>query len=297
MRTVTDILDEYHVQWQDSAHHHVRDGWVGVDCPICSPSSGKYRLGFSLTSGAASCWMCGPLRPAEMLAKLCRISLRQAIGIYRDLTLTGSAKKTEPAVLRELKRPSNVNDLHPVHKEYLNSRGFRWQDIVYMWDVQGITIDATYGWRIYIPIYDRFGREVSWTTRSTNPTHPRRYMAAPEDWEAYPSKRLLYGEHLVHTPAVVVVEGATDVWAIGPGAVGTLGIAVTDFQLQLIAQYPSRTIVFDKAKSAQRRADHLCQRLSDLPGHTQRVRLVSGDDPATCDPAEIAELRQHIGLV
>ena len=107
-----------------------------------------------------------------------------------------------------------------------------------------------------------------------------------------PHKSVLYGaDHARH--AVVVCEGPIDCWAIGPGAVATLGTAYTQAQALALARYPVRAVCYDAEPDAQRRAARLCQTLAAFDGTTVNVVLETGKDAAAASKAEVAELRKR----
>jgi DNA primase len=190
----------------------------------------------------------------------------------------------------KLKVPAGVCDLQPPHRRYLEDRHFDPDKISMLWDVKGIGVASRLAWRLYIPIFDKQGRQISWTTRSLVPNAEHRYLSASPEEELVDHKTVLYGAHLCRS-VVVVVEGPTDAWAVGPGGAATMGLGCTPQQLMAIAEYPVRIVCFDNEPDAQRRADAVCLELAALPGQTESVRLESGKDAATADPAELAELR------
>lgn len=288
MLSITDIFDRYHVPWKPAgSHHHVRTGWGGVDCPKCSPNSGKYRLGFELAGRRANCWVCGRCDPVQMLEMLCRVSNRQAAQLWHQ---RGALyQQPQERLQGQLKEPAGIGELQPQHRRYLQDRGFDADTISRLWGVRGIGLAARLPWRLFIPIYDRSGRQVSWTTRSIDPQSERRYISASPAEELLSHKAVMYGAHLCRS-VIVVVEGPTDAWAVGPGAAATCGLGCTPQQIGLMADYAVRVTCFDNEPAAQQRADTVCRQL-DLFGHTENVVLESGSDPATADPAEIAELR------
>ena len=135
------------------------------------------------------------------------------------------------------------------------------------------------------------GKLVTWTTRSIG-NGPTRYVSAPKNCEGIPIKETLYGEDYARQ-AVVVCEGPTDVWAMGPGAVATFGLNVTESQILRLSAYHVRAICFDNQPEAQVRAKVLVQDLSCLPGATYNIRLESGKDPAEADREEIEGIRRE----
>ncbi len=105
-------------------------------------------------------------------------------------------------------------------------------------------------------------------------------------------KDLLYGADFAsHT--IIVVEGPTDVWRIGPGAVGVMGLQYSQKQVALIADYPTRFICFDDEPSAQRRAFKLASELREFPGQTS-ILAVTSSDPGSASDEQISELRELV---
>ena len=270
-------------------HHHVRSGWVGTDCPKCSPNSGRWRLGFELATGRCNCWTCGIQDGAATLAKLCRTHISDVLSWWRGGR--NYQAPTQSVASGTLKLPTSVGAMLPAHRHYLQSRGFDPGSLEQLWGVQGIGPGHPLQWRLYIPIHDALGTVVSWTTRRIG-DGGLRYRSAGLGEETIHHKYLLYGAHLARQ-AVVVVEGPADAWAVGPGAVATLGVAYSRPQaLELAARYPVRVVCFDASSDAQQRASELCKWLAPLPGVTERVELETGPDPGEADPAELVELRR-----
>lgn len=286
--TFLELLKRYGVP--TAAHGespHVTEGWVGADCWLCSPRSGKFKLGHNLRSGAWICWTCGRVgSPAQILAALAGISLAQALAELKGVRLPAWVPSEAPTGF--LRKPAGVLDeLPPVHARYLHSRGFNAKSIRAIWGVGAIANQPRLGWRLYIPIFDASGREVSWTTRAIG--RGKRYHSASPGEESVHHKRLLYGEHLAGRSAVVV-EGPTDAWRIGPGAVATLGVGYSRAQVLRLSRFASRTVCFDNSPEAQKRARALCAELAGFRGETTLIEL-SGEDPATSPAREIAEVR------
>lgn len=269
-------------------HHHVRKGWIGVDCPFCSPGIHHYRLGFHEYSGRVNCWMCGRVDPVEVLVEICKISKREAIDLWRSRR-RGFQIDTNEKHTGRYKEPNGVGELRDAHRRYLRGRGFDPNSLTSIWEIGGMG-PGKLGWRIFIPIFDANGKRVSWTTRSIGAG--RRYISASPDEEAVHHKSLVYGAHLARN-AIIVVEGPTDAWAFGQGAGGVLGIRYTPEQIALLAEFSVRAICFDRSADAQSRAKHLCKQLAAFPGVTEQVEIESGEDPATADPEEIMEIRKE----
>jgi DNA primase len=187
-----------------------------------------------------------------------------------------------------LELPKNLGKLLKCHNEFLWERGFIPQELSKLWGIKGIGMDAELEWRVFIP-YVLDGETVSWSTRTVGNEVPK-YKAAREDQEVCSSKDLLYGEDFCKH-RVMVVEGPTDVWAIGPGAVAVSGVAYSIAQVLRISQFPVRYICFDNEPSAQRKAKQLCQELSVFEGVTQNVEI-NAKDPGSAKKSELKQLRK-----
>lgn len=285
---VTEILDKHRIHWT-TAHKDVRQGWVAISsgCPWCGRSRGEAYLAINTRSGVANCWRCGAHSLADVLAAVGHIPLGQAIEAAK-----GFARPRGPAQRRTgtFTALPGVAPLLPAHRAYLRKRRFDPAQLVQLWDIAGTGIVARLPWRIYIPIHDVTGEVVSWVTRAIGDEAQPRYKGADPEEESLSAKEVLYGEFYCRH-ACIVHEGPTDVWATGPGAVAGLGLGITDAQVNRIASYSVRVICYDSEPEAQRRAGELAERLAPFPGRTERVELETGNDPASADPAEIAEMR------
>jgi DNA primase len=191
----------------------------------------------------------------------------------------------------KLVEPFGVEPLRMSHRDYLLTRDFDPDEIVRLWQVQGLGMMGPrhLRWRLYVPIMQN-GERVSWTTRSINPETTRRYVGAKAEEEAVPKGEILYGEDYCRH-SVVVCEGPTDVWRIGPGAVATLGVAFTQAQVARLSKYPVRAVCFDSDPEAQKRAKKLCDALLPYPGRTSIV-TIDAKDPASMKPHEVRQIRR-----
>jgi hypothetical protein len=157
------------------------------------------------------------------------------------------------------------------------------------WSLEGIGIASKLSWRIYIPIVFRNVR-VSWTTRAIGTTVPQRYISASAAEEALNHRDLIYGlDYCQHS--IVIVEGPTDAWAIGPGAGALFGISFSVAQVRKLTEIPFRFVCFDSETAAQQRANDLCSQLACFPGRTCNI-VLDAKDPGSASPKEIRRLRR-----
>lgn len=280
-----EILERYRVEHRKHGeHHHCSEGWVQVDCPSCSPNSGHFRLGFSLTSGAANCYVCGRQPAGSVLAALIDLPVRQAWAILGKAEQAPVAKK----IRGKLKLPTFMGELENVHKNYLRKRKYDPDELSEMWKLKGTGKTSSHPWSIVIPITLN-GKTVSFTTRQLH-DHGIRYKSAGPSEEEFSHKELLFGEEHCDN-AVIVVEGPMDVFRIGYGAVCTFGLTYTRSQLMRLSRYYRRVICFDNSNEAQKTANRLADELSIYPGETIRVELTA-KDPGEAGDDEIKQLRR-----
>lgn len=278
---VRDLLRELNVEIAPAGHHHVSNGWVGIDCCHCSPKSGRFRLGIPEDSGGwATCWVCGPKRLVDMLAEATGEPVRKILALVKDHGgLETDSPRAEIKAGGKFLPPEGVGPLLRAHRRYLEDRRLDPDEVASLWGVQGIGVAPRCQWSLFIPV--RLGTEpVSWTTRSIGSTGQRYKTAEPHEEKVH-VRNLLYGEENARH-AIVVVEGAPDVWSIGPGGVGTLGTGFSQSQVLRMSKYPVRVVVFNAEPDAQRRARNLCKVLKVFQGDTFNVVLETGKDVNDC---------------
>lgn len=283
----TSILDEIRIPYRESGHEHCRPGWVQLDCPFCA-QPGHFRMGYNLAGRYCHCWACGHRPIVETLALLSGWHWTRCKEVLGDVP---RERVKELPKRGRYKEPEGVGPLLDVHRSYLRKRGFDPDVIASVWGVKATANAPRLGWRLFIPIVYR-GELVSWTTRSINDNHAKRYLAADPESESIDHKTLLYGEDFCGH-SVIVHEGPTDVWRTGPGAVALLGTGYKQAQARRISRYSLRVICFDSETAAQRRARELCDSLEVFPGRTINV-VLDAKDIAEADEDEVQELRKLI---
>jgi len=278
MTSLIEILEEHEINFKQAGEHsHVRQGWIGIDCDRCGEGTQKFHLGINIENGYATCWRCGYRDLSEVLTQITgqRINRETIDGLRRG------RPSTRLPEIRPVRLPAGRLPLSPVHRRYLEGRGLDASLVASRWGLEGLSIHAVLGWRIFIPVH-LHGKIVTWTTRAIG-AQPLRYKSAsPNKDGGMPIKDLLYGEDFVRH-AVVVVEGPADVWRIGPGAVATFGIAYSQEQVERLSKFPIRAVCFDAEPRAQRAAGKLCEALHCFPGETYQIELEHGDPGEATD--------------
>lgn len=270
-------------------HHHVRSGWIGVDCPRCGPDSRNFHLGIHSRDLFAVCWRCGHLSLRESLQDLGlpASSLRGLIP-GREAARRPESERGRPGTLSE---PPGLGPMLPPHRRYLRGRGFDPDELERLWGLRGFgRLGGQLAWRIWAPVVFG-GRPVSWHARAIG-GDGKRWLSAPDAERPVPADRVLYGWDFVRS-ACVLVEGPADAWRIGPGAVAVLGLRTSARQIDLLRRVPRRAVCFDAEPAAQRRAAEIVRQLSQWPGETFLAELDSGD-PGEAGPEEVRRIRREI---
>lgn len=284
-----DILIELNIPYKAEGHHHCRPGWIQIDCPYCGRDSHRWHMGYSIENNYLNCWRCGHHPLVNTLINITRLTYPQIKKLLSGLepTFIKREKLTGQLII-----PKGVGKLRHAHQRYLERRGFDWRMLQQLWNIQGIGISSRLSWRIFIPIIYH-SKTVSWTTRSiSNNKNVTRYISASEQQESMPHHELLYGADFARH-AIIIQEGLTDVWKVGPGAVCTFSTNYTQAQVNRMIKYPVRAVCFDNEIEAQKRAERLCDDLSVFPGDTYNV-VLSRKDAAVSSMKEIRRLRKEI---
>lgn len=285
---LAELLDKFSVPYkQQGEHHHATSGRLQIDCPYCSSNTDKFRMGIATDLSRSNCWTCGIKNPLNVIADL----LHQPYSVVKGLVSELELERIERLPIQgKLTLPKGITKLIDPHIRYLHGRGFDVDELTRLWVVKGIGLSFSHPWCIFIPIYFQ-GEVVSWTTRSISDNGGRYVNAKPTE-EAVPLKGLIYGEDYLRSTCIVV-EGPTDVWRVGPGAVCTFGIVYTSSQVFRISKYPVRVLAFDAEEQAQKKARELCNALSVYPGKTYQV-VIDSKDPGEATRKEIKRLRRFL---
>lgn len=282
----------------DQGHKRCHTGWLQTHCPFCGQGDG-YHLGFSLTRGNFNCWRCGSLRSIDVIQALVGGTKDHARSLWSQYN--DNLKKTEAPQKRKVisrprkaKRPPQIGGVvsGSQHMAYLRKRGFTHIDVE-LWEM-GATrhLSGQWNWRVVYPIKNMQGQTVAWQGRAIHAKNERKYHMTPDDECLEDPHGLVYGIHLA-IDYVIVVEGVTDVWKMGEGAVATLGQDWTDAQANKLRQFSKRYILFDPEKAAQKRAVRLAEWLSSFPGTTEVITGLAGD-PGSLSRKEARQLHRYL---
>ena len=229
---------------------HVTPGWLNIDCPFCGGNDG--HLGVHIDSGAIKCWKCGPHGTTSLIMKLCNFDYVMARTIEDQYETIGGRKYVREELVEATKRqtavcpyPTGSIPLQDRHKAYLEARGFNPSELESTWKLFATDNIGPYKFRIIAPIFIN-GVMVSYQGRDITGKSGLRYKACKQEDEVIQHQNVVYGLDLAKGDDCIVVEGITDAWRFGSGAVSCFGTSYTTAQTNQIAENFNRCfILFD----------------------------------------------------
>lgn len=204
------------------------------------------------------------------------------------------------APLQQARAPGLLTPLHrlpPDHHAcaYLKARGFDPAQLSERLGVSycGVTspvLGTLATNRIYVPFHQD-GVLIGWQAR----------FIGERDWSVsnipkyFTMPGMRKSQHLYNLdvarayPFVAVVEGVTDVWAVGPPAVALLGKTASPHQHDLLRRYwAAGTVCVLLDADAGAEADRLCRELAGAVRRVVPMRLPAGADPGSFDRGFLA---------
>jgi len=279
----------------DSDDKHWREGWLNIDCPFCTGNPG-FHLGFNTDGDFWNCWRCGWHNNVEVIREVLGLNWDAAKKLALSYGARPQHKSDTPAEdgrPRIATPPPGIGPMQKQHKDYLHKRGFNAEALEEEWQLLGTGPIGAYKFRIIAPIIYR-GRMVSYQGRDITDRSTLKYKACAKPNEAIDHKHVLYGIDKAVGHSVVVVEGITDVWRLGPGAVATFGVQWHWRQLSLLTHFARAFIMYDFGEDeSYRQAKALAFNLAGL-GVTVELLLGHNGDPADLNDVEARELMRHI---
>jgi hypothetical protein len=292
----------YHIPYAESGHHHCHEGWVQTHCPFCAGGQEGFHLGYSLERGTFHCWRCGSHNFAEVMRQLLHVGENKlAYRIAGKFKLGPRTSQERHLAPRKRKHtcppPPGITSLLPQHKRYLRGRRFNPRQLQQEWGIMGTAhTSGIWAWRIIIPVREIDGHICAYQGRVIREDVDPRYRFTPNKDMTVDPKTLLYGIEKVRGDAVVIVEGATDVWRLGPGAVATVGIGWHPEQADILRHYDRRYILFDPEPVARKRAIQLAQWLSPFQGTTEIIDTTFEGDPGSYTDNDAASVMRELAV-
>lgn len=295
------LCRDLHIPFAEEGHHHCHQGWIQTHCPFCGDGSYGWHLGYSIEHGNMNCWRCGKISPEKWLRAILPPGSRSQIPAilkkYAGPKILRIKKKVWKARERDIDPPSGSGEMTQRHINYLVSRAFPPNRLRNEWGLLGTQhLSLEWNWRIIAPIKNSSGRIIAYTGRALSDEKKPRWLLSDAKEMGDNPKSLIYGiEKADPEVGVLIVEGPSDVWRMGPGSVGMIGIDWTIEQANILRAFKRRFIMFDPEKIAQGRAERLAHWLSLFPGDTE---IISGlpSDPGSLCQSEADNIMMELGI-
>lgn len=297
------LYQDYRIPMPLSGHKHegLQKGWVNTSCPWCTGNFG-YHLGFCINPSSRYfngfyCYRCGGKKTFATLARILNVTEDQARDIARQYGGSSTIWRREKPLIKtrevEAELPPNTKKISEVAGaiRYLLKRGFNPDKLEAEWGIMATGPGAKvhmpsekyldYSFRIIIPIYQG-GKIVSYQGRDWTGKSGRKYLACLPALEMIPIKHTLYGlDKCEGMGKGRLVEGVTDVWALGIGTVACYGIKYVPEQVKLLAsRFKKLDLVFDPEPQAKIQARRIIRELEERGVRTRWRKLPKGKDPA-----------------
>lgn len=293
---ILSFLRDHGINYRDEGHKHCQSGWMNLPCPFCVGNPG-WHLGFNLQNEYFKCWRCGWKDTDKVIKALTGSSkddLKKLKGSYRRRSKTRSDTNIRVRRVGKVTLPSSCKELSEIHKRYLRERGFDPDYLEEVWGLKGTGPIGSYKFRVIAPIY-LHGKLISYQGRDITDKHSLKYKACKKEKELMDHKDSLYGYDLVPGEGVVVVEGITDAWRLGAGAVSTFGIEFKHSQISLLKNFKEVFILFDSDPQAQIQARKLAGMLSAFNISIEILEIDKGD-PADMSAKQAKSLMKNLIL-
>lgn len=288
---ILSYLDDKSI-WYSTEGKNISQGWIGLQCPFCGDTSN--HLGINVFFKSVSCWRCGKHSVVEFIRETENCNYHTAeriISKYQDRTLSHIDKIPErhlselPVTLPK----QATKTIPPPHKSFLLSRNFDPDTLYRKYDLYSCYTTGKYKYRIIAPIYMK--RELTgYVARDVTGEAEIRYKNSPIEESKVSVKDSLYNIDTVKDTAIVV-EGITDAWRIGDGAVATMGTKFTMAQIAMLRGIKNVFIMFDS--DAKEQAEKLGYELTSVSKHVAILELEEGD-PAELDSESVSRLRHEV---
>ena len=265
---IIQLYKDFNVPFATEGHKHCREGWVNTTCPFCTGNPGMH-LGYNMADNYYVCWRCGWKATHKALALLIHVTEKEAKEIARKYGGKSYVKSAVTVIVgqKRFRLPPSTAPMNDRHKRYLTKRKFDPEVIEKIWDVQGtgpisLMDGISFSHRLVIPIYWE-NRIVSFQTRDITAKHSLRYITCPEQREIIKHKHIFYQAiPTKDSDACICVEGVTDAWRFGYGAIATFGIKYTKYQVREISKrFKKVFVVFDDDPQAIKQSEKLTAEL------------------------------------
>lgn len=286
-------LEDREVEYWKSGRKNVGKGWIGLACVFCNDHSN--HLGINLKSEFFKCWLCSEKgRLTKLIMKMENVPYGMAKSIIEKY-----GGLNDPDYDEEEFKPYNgrvlpgemVKHFPKLHLKYLKRRKFDPHFIIKKYRLRACYTVGRYRFRIIAPmIYNR--RVVSFTALDITGKSESKYLFPSNEKVIMPRNATLYNIDRVKDK-IAIVEGMTDVWRIGDGAVGTLNKLLSIEQLNLIAERNVKSALIIADHGAEDTAEDIAGQVSGVVNEVELLTL-SADDPDKLNTRDLKEIKNYL---
>lgn len=254
------FCSDYEINIPDLSQN-TQEGWVNIQCPFCDDDTN--HGGINTAGGYFYCWKCGWHSLFDLIAELTELRSYEVSQILNTYDRPEIIKKRKKSYAKNIELPLETIELQKQHKMYLQNRNFDYTQLQKTWNIKGTLNTGPYSYRIIAPIYYK-NKLVSYQARDITDKASIKYKACKIKKEIIHHKHMCYGIDKIENKKGIIVEGITDVWRIGSGAICTFGTSYTPQQVQFIKNHLDTIfILYDfREKQAKEKATKLCCDLS-----------------------------------
>ncbi|RLC88869.1 MAG: hypothetical protein DRJ03_01120 [Chloroflexi bacterium] len=297
------FLDDRNIPWWDEGNN-ISQGWIGTPCVFCTDHSN--HMGINLDRLNYSCWLChasGRAIDFIMAIEGCdERDARRVMAQYREDGFSGGTEPAPPSGAGAAQTrprsgsilPSSIVDKWPTpHLSFLFNRGYRpVRKYINKYGLLPVHTIGRYRFRIIIPVYLN-NKIVNFTARDVTGKAKERYYHCSNNNALIPRRELLYNLDNATGDNIVLVEGPTDTWLIGDGAVATFGTQVADEQIDLIRErnFKKVYILFDNEPEAQQAAQRVAARIAYVVKEVEVLKLNDEADPGSISQQTVQQIK------
>lgn len=291
------------------AGSNVSHGWIGLQCIYCSDQHN--HLGINLGYMNYSCWLCGAKGGiVQLIMDIEGFTYNQAHDRINEFQELYPSEVSTKEHLEDLGRDQDIlpeghtDELTQGQVDYLRSRRFSPWDLITTWGIKTAPIFGRWAYRIIIPVA-LGGKPMSFIGLDHTGRQKVKYKAASTEESIRPTSQLIYGwdqiprgpSGIAQPKSILITEGVTDCWRMGPGTVATLGMSVSTTQIKglMVLNAERYFIMFDGEDLATSLAHKLGQALRMGGKNVEVIELNSGD-PAELPDSEAETIRKELEL-
>lgn len=294
MLTLQEYLDGLNIEYWEEGKN-VTEGWINIECIFCDDSSN--HLGINLSDGHYSCWICeayGSL--INLISSLENVSFGQAARIAKHIKLGESGALLPPAVATTVGKfaglPKTSSNTFPKkHINYLLKRRFDPYALIRKYKLRACHTIGLYRFRIIVPFFLN-RKMVTFTSLDVTGKQEPKYLHCPIRKSEVDPKHMLYNIDSIKRRAVIV-EGVTDVWRLGDGAVAVMGTEYVREQIELLGNrdIDAAIVMFDS--DAVKKGEKFAYQLCGVIKNVDVIELKAGD-PDDLPLSKVKQIQRFI---